>query len=776
MHIKFRHRGTKTMKKTKLLAVTLLGAVLALAGCGETHTSTSSDAASSANEASSSVETPSSSTETASSSSSTETASSSSSEEAASSSSSEEASSSSEEQSSSSDETGLTKEAIAEIIEKAITAQKTDVYAGVMSDNYGSTKSYEYGTDKYGAFTKITDYNTSYYGHRANGDIYGLQVSSYNGSLSTPWSVDPGLLQGPSAYFNALSNSPTGAYLYGVQGILEYVSGIAATNPNKDFKIAETSTETNFSFSLGTIGTLWGDTALHVWTLGVELSGDAVSVLTIECASYIAITADYEDGTYTINEGAEAENTTRFTFAQSIGEKTATNPYDIETLYFTEINYKDSTGADLGAEYSVGAGSQFKITVDSYLPATADFNIDGITLTHDNTENSYGVSGGYSNGIYTIYAFNQGDYNVTLKTANTTKTFLLHVTAPQPESISYVQGYVKEGDSYSNIDVDTTSSGTVYVGQSLSLSASISPYQATQTYTAEVIGDNASDATLVTEHIYTSEWDEEGKDVYTFTSNVVGTYQVKVSSTVDPEVSKTITITVQAAPELSGLLAKRWTHTVAEPGTGVKIYDDIIFAPNAADATTGTVSIYTYDYDSATGTTVECGYTYDAATRTFALTKDGAAYTAIGLAFSTSFNLVVTTTTGEEAQSTIVHEFAVSSILSGTAWQAEAANEASVTINFDYQGFVDFQIAKIDYDTWEYDYDIYESGITYTVTETEDGYAISLDADALESIADQDQRFDGITSIVLAENFSKVTMVVSFNGIAETLECKYTRG
>lgn len=741
------------MKKSKLLAVTLLGAVLALAGCGETHTS-SSEGASSSTESSVS----------GSSSSSSEV----------SSSSSEEASNSS----SSSDSTpaGLSKADVSDIIAKAITAQGTKVYAGVMSDDYGSTTSYEYGTDKYGNFTKIANsYNTYYYGYNAAGDIYGLQVSTYDGSLSTPWSVDAKSIYGPSAYFSSIN---TGSYLYGVQGILEYISGVVEADANGDFEVDGNSAA--FSFSVGVVGTLWGSTALHVWSLDFTMQDDVASVLTVKCTSYTGenIEADYETNKYSVVEGADAEQTTRFVFAQSIGDKTATNPYDIEGLYFTSINYKDSDGNDLGTEYSVGASSSIAFTVDSYEPSTASFNIDGITLTHDNTENPYGISGGYYNGKYTINAYNEGDYNVTLSTAHTSKTFLLHVTKPTASEIGYVQGYTKEGDTYSYVDVNEESKATVYAGQSISLSATISPTKADQSYTAEIVGDNATDATLVSETIKPNTWSDD-TSVYTFTSNVPGTYEVKISSTTVTTVSKTITITVVAAPELSGLLAKRYTYTVAEPGSGVKIYDDITFTPSASDATTGTVSIYTYDYDNSTGSTVECSYTYDAATRSFSLTKDGAAYTTVSLAFSTSYNLVITTGTGDDATSTIVKEFDVATILMNTAWYATASNSAEVSFSFMYDGTVSFETCISGYDEygdWDYTLDAYKYNMNYSISETDDGYVIVLSQDDLDEIAEMDSGFDGISKIVMAKDFSKLSVTLSYDGTAETVDCSYTRG
>ncbi len=755
------------MKKQKLLAVTLLGAVLALAGCGEV-TPSSSDAASS-----SPVE------------------SSASSSEATSESSSEETTSSSEEESSSSsssiEEIEVTdQEEILGVLATSI-AKQSSVKSVIYNDSYGNENPYEFGVDKYGEFVKIdSSYQTSYYGHRANGAIYGINYSKSNEQITAAYGVKDECIYGAKVYVSPLYQSDVfDGYVYGAEGFLKIAQTYVAEDANKDAVVDDFATETAYSFSFGVVNQDWNKNTVYTvftYDLAIDATG-AITELDVSWSKYTgtSIETDYETGTVHITEDGSPSQAENFSFVQTVGERTLENPYDYEGFLYSSINYKNADGTDIGTEYSVSNGNQLVFTVDSYAPETANPNIDAPTVTYEGGQ-EWGLSTGFYNGKVTIYTYKEGDYTCTLKTANTSKVFTLHVTAAVAESVSSVTAYIKEGDTYATQSVGDEGV-SIYAGGSVSLDATFSPSKANQDFVMELVGDNAADATLTPD---TVSYYYSSMPVYTFTSSVPGTYQVKITSASVETVTKTVTIEVKEAPELSSLLAKRYAYATAEPGIGVKMMYDISFTPSA-DPTTGSVSIAAYDEDAGSIDTNVCSYTYDATAKAFTLTKDGAAFTDVTLSFSGSYKLLATAGTGDAAVTTALTEFDIKAILNQVSgsWSAEASNEAEFKLSFSNYGnkgdTVTVSLSKMDYDTWMPEVNAYVDDVEYTTSETDDGYVVTLSDEALEALASKDEELGGdpclggVTSIVIAKDFSKISVTLIIDDVSETVECSWSR-
>lgn len=757
------------MKNTKLLAVTLLGAVLALAGCGETTNSSSEGVSSSTETVSSSVETPSSSTETPSTSSETPSTS-----EESSKSSSE---SSSESSSSSSDPDDKTDaEITVEALNAAITGQSS-VKSVIYKDGSDTEHPYEFGIDKYGEFVKIDDsYQTQYIGHRQNGDVYGISYSKSSDYLSSVYGVTADFLLGYKVYVSPLYVSDVcDGYFYGAEGFLRMALSYVEANANQDVAIDPSSTDGFFSFSFGVVNQDWNkNNQLTVFTFDMTASDEAVTELVVSYAKYTGenIEADYETGTYHVAEdGSPAQNGT-FTFNQTVGEKTLENPYDIESLYYSSITYNDSTGAAMGDEYSVSNGNQLILTVGESAPKTANANIDTPTLTYTGGK-EWGISSGYYQGKITIYTYYEGDYVCTIKTANTSKSFTLHVTPAKPESIGSVSSYIPQGDTYEQGSIEEST--TIYVGGSISLSATVSPYKADQGYKMEVVGDNASSAAIAKETIKVSQWDD-GTEVYTFTSSTPGTYSVKITATADETVSKTISIEVKEAPELSSLLSKRYAYSKAESGLGVVLMYDISFTPSESDPTTGSVSITTDD-GYTDPTKYECAYTYDATTKAFTLTKDGETFTDVKLSFSGTYSLLVTETVGDYESTVSTFEFDAGAILTKASgsWSAEDSNEATLKLSMNYDGTMSFSFDKMNYDTYDLEINVYVDYIAFTTTETEDGYTINFSEETMTAITSADPALTAVNSLVIEKDFSKIKANITVSGEAEALDLAWSR-
>lgn len=365
------------MKKSKLLAVSLLGAVLALAGCGETPSSSEAASSSPAESTASSSE--------AKSESSSETTTSSSEEEV--SSSSEESSSSS----SSSEDEITDQEEILEVLETGIAKQKS-IKSVIYNDPNGDENPYEFGNDKYGEFVKVdSSYQTSYYGHRANGDIYGINYSKSSDTITSAYQVKDECIYGAKVYISPLYQSDVfDGNIYGVEGFLKLAQTYVTEDANKDVVVDEFSTETAYSFSFGVVNQDWNkNTVYTVFTYDLTIDANGViTELGVYWSKYTgtSIETDYETNTVRVTEDGSPSQAQNFSFVQTAGERTLANPYDIETLYYTSINYKDPEGNDIGEEYSVSNGNQLIFTVDSYAPETANPNIDQPTITYDGPE------------------------------------------------------------------------------------------------------------------------------------------------------------------------------------------------------------------------------------------------------------------------------------------------------------------------------------------------------------------------------------------------------
>lgn len=143
------------------------------------------------------------------------------------------------------------------------------------------------------------------------------------------------------------------------------------------------------------------------------------------------------------------------------------------------------------------------------------------------------------------------------------KRVCINVTPIAPSNL-YPSVYQYGDNGYTWADSDSkTISHTVYVGQSLTLKASLSALEKTYcdaSYDAFVVGENKDYATLAERETKT--------DNVKFTATKAGTYNVRLRSTKDTNVTASVTVTVVDPPSVAELLSGVYQCKVNYPMRG----------------------------------------------------------------------------------------------------------------------------------------------------------------------------------------------------------------
>lgn len=306
----------------------------------------------------------------------------------------------------------------------------------------------------------------------------------------------------------------------------------------------------------------------------------------------------------TLKEDAEPYTEDTYSFTQG-----GRNPYVYDEVIMTSFDLVDAEGNKVNGDQDVAPVTiapyvYTTYTLDNIVPSTADGSLDKISKI---TLYKLNVQSGAYEPITTVYKpvnvyasatgvsispSAEGTYRIELSSTKVTTYINLEVAYPAPTAIEATANG-SSTDSYNTyVGVDVTIGGTVAYGSAAG-------------YKAELTGDNASDALLM----------GDASVGYTFTTDKVGSYTVKVTSTADADVSDTITIVAAAAPEISGILNGNY---VAAADYDFKTDSYIGFTPASEGALNGTLNYYfdTQYYGSYIGS---CSYAYDADTKKITL-------------------------------------------------------------------------------------------------------------------------------------------------------------
>ena len=345
----------------------------------------------------------------------------------------------------------------------------------------------------------------------------------------------------------------------------------------------------------------------NVITVSFTLSSrNYIETVEAEVVTYDSDSLEFPEGDDeargTLKEDAEPYTEDTYSFTQG-----GRNPYVYDEVIMTSFDLVDAEGNKVNGDQDVAPVTiapyvYTTYTLDNIVPSTADGSLDKIskitlyklnvqsgkyeeTATGFTTVNVYASATGVS-----ISPSAEGTYRIELSSTKVTTYINLEVAYPAPTAIEATANG-SSTDSYNTyVGVDVTIGGTVAYGSAAG-------------YKAELTGDNASDALLM----------GDASVGYTFTTDKVGSYTVKVTSTADADVSDTITIVAAAAPEISGILNGNYVYDITNDFSGnfdQNIY--IGFAPASEGALNGTFSYYiiTAWYGNFVGS---CEYSYNEA-------------------------------------------------------------------------------------------------------------------------------------------------------------------
>ena len=347
----------------------------------------------------------------------------------------------------------------------------------------------------------------------------------------------------------------------------------------------------------------------NVITVSFTLSSrNYIETVEAEVVTYDSDSLEFPEGDDeargTLKEDAEPYTEDTYSFTQG-----GRNPYVYDEVIMTSFDLVDAEGNKVNGDQDVAPVTiapyvSTTYTLDNIVPSTADGSLDKISKI---TLYKLNVQSGAYEPITTVYKpvnvyasatgvsispSAEGTYRIELSSTKVTTYINLEVAYPAPTAIEATANG-SSTDSYNTyVGVDVTIGGTVAYGSAAG-------------YKAELTGDNASDALLM----------GDASVGYTFTTDKVGSYTVKVTSTADANVSDTITIVAAAAPEISGILNGNY---VAAADYNFKTDSYIGFVPASEGALNGTLNYYfdTQYYDSYIGS---CSYAYDADTKKITL-------------------------------------------------------------------------------------------------------------------------------------------------------------
>jgi len=635
------------------------------------------------------------------------------------------------------------------------------VVSGVFTHKTSSTlvTNYEFGTDNYGKFSHLSfdDYD-EYYGYNALNEKYGLKVE--NRKLSKI-NIDQ-----TEEFVNGPEVKPYSEVLYGASGYMQYMYDMIVSNSNNDY--LSLTMDGGYKFSVGKVTS--AGTKNYVWVNTVQfvLEDNAFKTISTTLEKYSNVAMNYANNTYYINPGAKPVATYYITFEQVIGERNATNPYDIETYYYDSLDLVDSSGNILGDKLNMLAGENPEFTLSNVTPSTANIIVDPIEFKLIKGEDN--IKGNYNSSSkkYTISCDIPGEYTIELSTHYLTKTIDVVVGDPVPEVMNikyyiYTDGYYNTNLIEANNEIISS-----YVNCEIFFAPYISPDLADQSHELLVTSDNKDYLNIDTTIINTSSHGVKNVEVYRFVASKIGTYDICFKSKVDENVSLSFKFEVKEAPTLESLLETRYADVA-----GGELIVDIKFTPSSDDINKGKVYIYDlYGENSVTPIEDTYDYEYDTNSKSFDLVKEDGTLIEDGLSFDSLYKLVYKRVCSniQITMSVFSHRL----MLTNAEWQAPTDIPAEFYIfSFDSNT----NTGKFRYYRSENFVPVeeFECKISYTIEEIEEGYSIKLSDTSIENMKGF-RKITDVISITVSSNFRTFVSVLEIEGVETTLTHHRSRG
>ena len=456
---------------------------------------------------------------------------------------------------------------IAEAVEaaKANADKVSKGQAIVDNEGYVQEQTFAFGEN----YTNIVNADgTNHYFALPDGTVFGLvEGIDWEGNPYVEPAYEPLTenLLGPD--FRAVLNYNYD--IFGVEGLVDTLAFVGATAINyQEVLPTEVAEKIVYGFSYELI-----IEDFYYYFVNAEFTLDAnTDVIT-------SVNVEMKGWMYVYNEETgENEQPTEFvtpdftrviTVNQEIGERNAENPYPLDKMFIQSFDVEDAEGNKLedGATITAPLKENVNLAITNLTPETANASIDQIKVTFlDETGfETWSVFGSYEFGYVTFTAYQAGNYQLVISSANVNYTYNLVVDYSPIETFAAA---VYNDDWMELVEAD---SATVYVNQVLQFGAVVN-----------------SGANKACQAVCEGATIREG-EYLEFVAPAVGTYVITLTSEANPELTATLTVNVEEAPSLAEILNGKYQFNSAMLGTA--IYE---FTPEAEGATKGQLVI-TYE-------------------------------------------------------------------------------------------------------------------------------------------------------------------------------------
>lgn len=464
---------------------------------------------------------------------------------------------------------------------EAALSNSNKVNSGTVSiENYGTVNTYEYA---YGQnYTTYSNPDGEYhFTLNEDGSVFGVNIyENLDGQMAVSSVYDPTeiYMEGPD--FSSVVQYQS--EVYGFENLISYLHAAGIEEESEyvwNYKegLADECTvcgnHHSYTFSYETYVNDYYNFVDVKFT--VDPLTNILASANINIDTYYSESMDYnaENNTFTVKaEITEADFTRVIEASQNAGERNLVNEHTPEMYQFESFDLSQN-GNPLTNETVIEAvvREPIYVSLSNVTPETASFEVDQVNVVayDSNNEESYSVFGGYEADYESIVitAYKVGEYTIEVSTSNITKTFKVNVAYSDLTSFevgvydsNYYEYVAKSSiNVYPNVEVDITS---------------IVNENANPAYTIELAATENASLT-------------EGEDNnYYFVATTEGTYDVVLTSTVNPDLKSTLTITVLPAPTAADILVGTYQFFGAMWGTVT--YE---FTPESEGATSGTVAI-----------------------------------------------------------------------------------------------------------------------------------------------------------------------------------------
>lgn len=460
------------------------------------------------------------------------------------------------------------------------TLVKTDTIAASKSVNY----EYAFGD------------NYTYIKAMSESDAYGLGVSENHysidpdtGMLINAYLENGSLVNGSTYVTQAMNGVAMGLWWqadteYGMEAVIANLYKKGYSNSNGDYVETVDKEKRTYSFSYSyrmvrTTG-VEGDDYFFVNTVTFTLDESyALKNAKVTQILYTHGFSEDENGHTGLDNGATMAHKLELEMEQTVGEKTAQNPYGKDSLVIQDFQMKYDGDVLNDGDTIIGkAGDSLTIRIDGIIPETSSLEYDMPYFSdgEKTADPTIFLCNGYtvyrSGNVIKITLVGGGDWDLVISTKEVTKTVKFSVTGKAPTELN-TQVYRPAFNTF--VDAETAIS---MVEKPLYFLATPDSY-ANGVYSVKLV---EGDETAVLEKTAVN-----GVECWALTASEVGTYKIRMTSDVAPDVTCELTVNVVDVPDMSQMLVGTYCAQDNEDG----VYKVTFTQTAGAALTSGTVEI-----------------------------------------------------------------------------------------------------------------------------------------------------------------------------------------